>query len=72
MMIRLSTDEPKIDSSISAKISCGIDISTSTTRDRSWSSQPRVDRGEEARATRRSAKDRSVVMTAMPMVLRAP
>ena len=41
MMIRLSTDEPKVDSSISAKMRFGIDMSTSTARDRSWSIQPR-------------------------------
>jgi hypothetical protein len=42
MMIRLVMVEPKIDSSISAKIRLGIAIRTSTNRLRAWSSQRRL------------------------------
>ena len=62
MRIRLSTDEPKIDSSISAKMRFGIDISTSTARDRSWSIQPRQMAAKKPERLP-TAKDRSVVMS---------
>ena len=47
----MSTDEPKIDSSTSAKISCGIAISTSTKRLEDLVDPAAQDRGEECRAT---------------------
>ncbi len=69
--IRLVTDDPKIDSSISAKMSWGIAIRMSTPRASSWSVQPpRI----AARSPSRPpiVKESPVVITAIPIVLRAP
>ncbi len=69
--MRLMAEGPTIDSSTSAKISSGIDISTSTSRLSSWSNQPRKI-ATRIPSVPPIANDNSTVISAMPMVLRAP
>ena len=65
------TDVPAIDSSNSLKISAGIDISTSTIRDRSWSTHPPRTAASMPKKEPK-AKVTTVVISAMPTVLRIP
>ncbi len=62
---------PKTASSMSAKISTGIARKASTMRETVWSSQPRF-RAVRTPSVPPMMKDKSVVASAMPMVLRAP
>ena len=71
MKISEGIDEPKIDSSISAKISDGIAIRTSTARLMIWSAQPRLIAATRPRPPPMT-KARIVVTKAMPIVFRAP
>ena len=71
VMISVGIDEPNIDRMISAKTSSGIDSMTSTTRERTWSITVAADRGQEPSVVP-IRKDRSVVTSATPMVMRAP
>ncbi len=71
MKISDGMDDPKIDSSISAKISGGIAIRTSTARLISWSVQPRLIAATSPNPPP-MAKARIVVTKAMPIVFRAP
>ena len=72
-MVRISTgiDEPNTPSTISARMSCGIDMMTSTRRDSTISTQE-----PSTAAVKPSVmpmkNDSSVQAAAMPMVMRAP
>ena len=69
--IRFGIDEPAIDNRISAKISCGIAMMTSTRREISWSTQPPSTAATMPIKLPR-VKEISVVASAIPIELRAP
>ena len=71
IMIRVKRLDGITDSTTSAKIRVGIDISRSTNRDNNWSNQPPMTAAVNPRIEPRE-NDSKVAMEAMKMVVRAP